>query len=410
MPAFYIHLCGLPYRTFGTAILQVTAQDLSNESRKQSRNRQDRMNVPVLHIINGELYSGAERVQDLLAAGLKEHGFDVGFACIKPDKFPERRAYQDAPIHLVPMRSRLDIACGMRLAGIVRQGGYRIVHTHTPRAALVGRIASALANTPMIHHVHSPTARDTENAGRNRLNTLMERISLTGVARLIPVSRSLAEYVVSEGFSSRIVRSVANGVPTPAPLQPRPLPGPQWVIGSVALFRPRKGIEVLLEALSILFKSGRNIRLRAVGPFETEDYQQKIHGLAQHLGVAHLIDWIGFTRDVNAEFRHMDVFVLPSLFGEGMPMVILEAMATGIPVVASEVEGIPEVLDHGATGLIVPPSNPEALAQSLGDLMDGSQDWSAMRDAAYAVQCEKYSDKSMAAGVAKVYREVLNYD
>lgn len=365
------------------------------------------MAMRILHVINGELYSGAERVQDLLALRLRDYGFEVGFACIKPDKFPGRRMARDAPLHLVPMRSRFDLGCGIELARIVRAEGYKLVHTHTPRAAMVGRVASLLAGMPMVHHVHSPTARDTTNAMRNRINTMMERLSLLRVARLIPVSRSLARYLQEEGYPSERIRMVANGVPTPGPLPAREVPAGEWVIGSVALFRPRKGIEVLIEALSILRREGRAVRLRAVGPFESIEYERLVKGLSERLGVADAIDWTGFTRDVNAEFTRMDVFVLPSLFGEGMPMVILEAMAMGVPVVASEVEGIPEVIENARTGVVVPPSDAPALASAIAALMDGRYDWQAIRQSAWQVQSKGFSDQSMAGGVASVYREVL---
>lgn len=361
----------------------------------------------ILHVINGELYSGAERVQDLLALRLRDFGYEVGFACIKPDKFPERRMAKEAPLHRVPMASRFDVGCGFRLARIVRDAGYKLVHTHTPRAALVGRIASLLAGVPMVHHVHSPTSRDTANVMRNRINALMERVSLTGVARLVPVSRSLENHLRGEGVAPEKIRMVANGVPTPGPLPARDVPVEEWAIGSVALFRPRKGIEVLIEALAMLRQQGRSVRLRAVGPFETAAYEADMLALANRLGVADAIDWTGFTQDVNAEFARMDAFVLPSLFGEGMPMVILEAMAVGVPVAASDVEGIPEVLEHGRTGLVVPPADAQALAGALADLMDGRHDWSAMREAAYESQRSRFSDRSMAEEVAKVYREIL---
>jgi glycosyltransferase involved in cell wall biosynthesis len=306
------------------------------------------------------------------------------------------------------MRGRLDLGCAARLARIVREEGYHLIHTHTPRAALVGRIASLLTGVPMVHHVHSPTARDTEGGMRNRINTIAERLSLLGVKRLIPVSRSLEGYLVGEGYSRAIIRAVPNGVPTPGPLPDRAAPGDEWVIGVVALFRPRKGIEVLVEAASLLKKAGQRFRIRAVGGFETPEYEASIKALARQIEVADCIDWTGFTRDVNAEFARMDVMVLPSLYGEGMPMVILEAMATGVPVVSSEVEGVPEVLEQGATGLMVAPGEAAPLADALRALMMRQYDWVAMRARAYDAQVERFSDASMARKVGDVYREVVS--
>ncbi|MBN1008735.1 glycosyltransferase [Amphritea pacifica] len=365
------------------------------------------MKTRILHIINGDLYSGAERVQDLLALRLPEFGYDVGFACVKEGKFPKMRMAKEAPLHLVPMKSRFDLGIAFSLARKIRDEDYALVHTHSPRAALVGRVASFLAGVPMVHHVHSPTSRDTEDPLRNRINTVIERFSLTGVKRLLPVSKSLERYLKSQGILSGKIRMVANGVPTPGQLPVREPPRTEWVIGSVALFRPRKGLEVLVEAIALLRDNGRSVRLRAVGPFETLAYENEIKSLADSLGVADNIDWVGFTQNVNYELTKLDAFVLPSMFGEGMPMVILEAMAMGVPVVASDVEGIPEVLEQSCTGLIVPPGDANALAITLDDLIGGRYAWAAMRKAAYGKQSLLFSDRSMAEGVSKVYQEIL---
>lgn len=121
-----------------------------------------------------------------------------------------------------------------------------------------------------------------------------------------------------------------------------------------------------------------------------------------------MIDWVGFAQNVNAEFTKMDILVLPSLFGEGMPMVILEAMATGVPVVASDVEGIPEVLGHGKSGLVVPAGDVKQLADVIAELIDNKYDWRAMREDAYQLQTANFSDYSMAKGVARVYDVILD--
>lgn len=362
--------------------------------------------IKIMHVINGEFFSGAERVQDVLALRLPNYGYEVGFVCIKPVKFSACRS-SAVPLFEAPMKSKFDLAPAWKIARIVKQDGYALLHTHTPRAALVGRVAAWLAGVPLVHHVHSPTTRDTESAWRNRKNAIMERLSLIGVARLIPVSKSLEIYLRKQGWPSARINMVANGVVTPGALPDRPGPKLEWVIGSVALFRPRKGMEVLIQALAKLCQMGQAVRLRAVGPFETIEYEKTIKEMAVRLGVADAIDWIGFTQDVNAEFAKMDVLVLPSLFGEGMPMVILEAMAMGVPVVASDVEGIPEVLEHGRTGLIIPAGDAEQLAVVLADLINNKYDWSAVRKEAYRLQVASFSDCSMAQSVAHVYDAIL---
>jgi len=365
------------------------------------------MGTPILHVINGEFYAGAERVQDLLALRLDAMGYEVGFACVKPDQFPEKRVAKGVPLYLVPMRSQFDIKVGFELARIIRERGYMLVHTHTPRAALVGRIASLLTRVPMVHHVHSPTSRDTESLGRNFINSLIERITRIGISRVVPVSKSLEAHLMREGVKPGKIRMVANGVPTPGALPVRDVPGSEWVIGSVALFRPRKGIEILIEALAILHQKGFRVRLRAVGEFETEAYRLRVIDMAKRNGVESFIDWIGFSRNVDSELAIMDVLVLPSLFGEGMPMVVLEAMALGVPVIASSVEGIPEVLENNVSGLLVTPGDVTGLANALARLIADRSSWTEMREAAYLKQCAEFSDHAMAKRMAEVYREIL---
>ncbi len=149
------------------------------------------------------------------------------------------------------------------------------------------------------------------------------------------------------------------------------------------------------------------MRLRAVGSFETAGYEAAIRALARRLGLEGAIDWIGFTRNVNRELAKIDVFVLPSLFGEGLPMVILEAMATGLPVVASRVEGVPLAVAHRQTGLLVDPGSVSQLARAIEEIISGEVDYVALSRGARLRHSESFSDEKMAAGVAAVYRDVL---
>jgi glycosyltransferase involved in cell wall biosynthesis len=362
----------------------------------------------VLHLINGQHYAGAERVQDLLADRLPALGFEVGFACLKPDRFPALRHTRRALLHRVPMRTRFDLRAAWRVAAIVRCKQYRLIHAHTPRSALVGRLAASLARVPMVYHVHSPASRDTTRRLRNRINATIERWSLRGARRLIPVSSSLAGHLEALGVAHSRIRVVPNGVPSRQPAWRRPPPRGLWTLGTVALFRPRKGVEVLLDALAILNREQLPVRLRAVGSFETDGYAASIEDRVARLGLADLVHWTGFQSDIAGELAAMDLFVLPSLFGEGLPMVVLEAMAAGVPVVATSVEGVPEAVRDGRDGVLARPGDPEDLARAIARVVRGDLNWERLRDSALARQAADFSDTSMAAGVARVYREVLD--
>jgi glycosyltransferase involved in cell wall biosynthesis len=363
--------------------------------------------LKVLHIINGEHYAGAERVQDLLAARLPQLGFEVSFAALKPGQFGARRAATDAPLFEAAMRSRFDLRAAWPLAKRIHAENYALIHAHTPRSALIGRLASWLSGVPMVYHVHSPATRDTTHHWRNLASAWTERASLVGVPRIIAVSESLGRHLRGQGYAAERITVVHNGVPAASRLDERAAPGENWTFGVVALFRPRKGLEVLLQALALLKNRGRNVRLRAIGTFETPDYESEIHRQTATLDVADRIEWVGFAPDVPAQLMRIDALVLPSLFGEGLPMVVLEAMAHGTVVVASAVEGVPEAIRDRIDGLLVPPGDPAALARAMTELVTHQVSWSKLRAAAFDRHAAAFSDVMMARGVAEVYRQVL---
>lgn len=337
---------------------------------------------------------------------IPEFGYKVGFACVKPDKFPKVRQSTDAELFETRMYNKFDILCAGRVAKVFRQHGFKLLHAHTPRTLLIGSLAARRLGCPLVYHVHSPVGRDSERGWTNRINTWIESWSLRRVDRMICVSSSLAEYMKELGHDPNKLRVVNNGVPAIDDLPQRDEPSGTWTIGTMALFRPRKGTEVLLDALRILKDQEHEVRLRAVGPFETEDYKREILQRVDQLGIADMIDWTGFQKDVDSQLQQMDLFVLPSLYGEGLPMVVLESMANGVPVVASRVEGIPEAIRDGVDGLIFEPGSADDLAEKLNQLLGQQEAWRTMRASALQRQKESLSDTSMARGVAQVYDEL----
>ena len=363
--------------------------------------------VLVLHVITGEFYAGAERVQALLADRLPEFGYRASFVCLKRGKFLEALEKSPHPCRAVTMRSRLDVLRNARtIARHARDTNCRLIHTHTPRGALVGSLSASLAGLPMVHHVHSPTSRDSARKLINGINALVERASLRRARALIPVSESLANDLRARGYGDGRIMPIPNGVAL-CDLPPKPARRGELTVGTVALFRPRKGTEVLLRALARLVAQGRAVRLRAVGPFETPEYERSVRALCRSLGLDARVEWRGFRQDVAAELAAMDVMVLPSLFGEGMPMVVLEAMAVGLPVVATRVEGVPEVVRDGQDGLLVQPGDDAALADALGRLAAEPSLIEAMGASGRRRQRETFSDVAMAERLSRLYDRVL---
>jgi len=355
--------------------------------------------------VNGEHYAGAERVQDLLAQRLGKFGYRVGFACLKRGQFAATRKCSVAPVYDVAMTNRFDLSPASRLARFIRYEGYRLIHTHTARSAVIGKLASILAGVPLVHHVHSPTTCDTTYRVRNWINCQVERIVLRRANALIAVSEAVGNYVREQGFS---VFVVPNGVPARHSVPARDPAKADWTLGMIALFRPRKGLEILIEALVLLRSRDLPVRLRAVGSFETPEYENRIRRLASQRNLESAIDWVGFASDIDRELTSLDLLVLPSLFGEGLPMVVLEAMSAGLPVVASAVSGVPEAVRDGVEGLLVQPGDPAALASAIGRFVSREVSWNELRSRARQRHSECFSDLRMAADVARVYDSVLS--
>ena len=364
--------------------------------------------IRVLHLINGEHYSGAERMQDLLAQALPRWGCQVGFVALKAGRFAAQRSSQDAPLETIEMRSRFDRHVARRITAWAQGGGYHVLHAHTPRTLLVGQRVARQTGLPLVYHVHSPAGRDSTRGWQNRVNQWVESRCLRRVAAMICVSQSVARYMESLGHERSKIRVVPNGVPKSRQSLMRRRPKGEWTLGTVALFRPRKGVEVLLDAVAELKRRGTNVRLLAVGPFEAATYQAEVLARAAALDIASQIEWTGFASDVESHLKRMDLFVLPSLFGEGLPMVVLEAMAVGVPIIASRVEGIPEAIRHGLDGLVCEPGDAVDLAARIRSVIDGEIDWLRMSRSAQERQRRSFSETSMARNVAAVYREVLS--
>jgi glycosyltransferase involved in cell wall biosynthesis len=173
------------------------------------------------------------------------------------------------------------------------------------------------------------------------------------------------------------------------------------VIGSAGRLTRQKGYTYLLRALPTLLDRVPNARLVLIGEGELRNVLQDE---AAALGVSKYILFVGATPNVPGYLRQLDVFVLPSLW-EGLPTVILESMICGVPVVASDIPGVRELICHGETGWLVPPADPTALADALADaLQDPAERARRARQALPRVA--DFTMGAVAARYAQIYRRI----
>lgn len=364
-----------------------------------------------LHVVNGEYYAGAERVQDLLARHLPEAGCDVGFACVKADQFPLKRQSRDVPLVRTPMRHPWSRRAVRDIARTMREEKYDIIHSHTPRSLWAAARVAKVVGCPLVHTMHDVFLGQPTHVARKVLNryTISRLRDADFVTTVSNSTRQLAE----ELKLGKRRRMICNGVAAARPEFNRARPGDDpgrrcWNLGTVALIRPCKGIEVMVRAMARLQRRGCPARATVVGTFDTPQYQQEVLGLVERLGVTDLIDFSGFTTDVPARLEQFDLFLIPSVGPEGLPMVMLEAMAHSLPTVGSAVAGIADVIRPGVDGILFPPGDDKALADAVENFVAGKVDWLSMAQAARLRHAGEFSVQRMASEYAKVYREATD--
>ncbi|MFO0891133.1 MAG: glycosyltransferase [Isosphaeraceae bacterium] len=229
-----------------------------------------------------------------------------------------------------------------------------VVHTHDQRSLIYAAPAARLAAVKLI--VHTRHGRDVRSTGRQR--AVVRHLSRL-VDRFVCVSADVAALSMADGIAPRRIETILNGIDTQRFSYSGPNPGGPVV--AVARLSPEKDIANLVRAAAIARRSDPGLRIQVAGGGPRRG---ELDLLVRELGVDEIVTLLGETRDVRSVMMRGSIFVLPSR-SEGISLTLLEAMASGLPTVATRVGGSPEIVVEGETGLLVPPADPEALAGAL---------------------------------------------
>ena len=335
-------------------------------------------------------------------------GLDAGILVL--DQLGGNHPFVDASrssglaVTVLPSGDKHYLAEARAVAGALDAGAWDVLHTHGYHADLVGLVAAWRAHRKVASTVHGETGGDW----KNRTYEFIQRQALRRFDRVISVSAPLTERLVSSGVPrARIVtmRNAFAATPGPDRVAARTalgLPGQGFRIGWVGRLSSEKGPDIMLEALALV--KGAEVRLSMVG-----DGPQRapLALLADTLGIAPRVTWHGAVKDAGSLLAAFDVIVLSSRT-EGTPMVLLEAMTAGVPVVATAVGGVPDVVSD-AEALLVPSEWPDALAEAMRRIMS---DPAAAQDR--AGNARRRADESFAVGPwlarhAALYAEMLDH-
>lgn len=366
--------------------------------------------MKVLVVINELELGGAER---LVHDQLIHPAFtaDVKVICLdRMGPLAESLLARGVDVQLLGMRGRLDIRAIPRLRRVFRAWCPDVVHLHLARSGILGRLASVRMPHRLVYTEHNIWSRYPRlirhaNASTFHLNHGVAAVSkavrdqiLAGLrwppdtSRVAVIGNAVDVDQIEKSALTRSDSRHRMGVPDDA-----------LVVGNIANLFARKGQEFLIMAAAEICRRDNRVRFVVIGEGdEREALERQIH----RLGLEEHVLLLGAVRDAYRLLRGFDVFVLSSRF-EGMPVALLEAMALGIPAVATSVGGIPEVIIQGETGIVVPPEDVSSLEAALTRFLSDAEFRRSAGEAARRRVAERYSMPAFVQAYDALYRSVL---
>jgi glycosyltransferase involved in cell wall biosynthesis len=320
----------------------------------------------VLQVVEANV-GGVKSVLQELVPALVRVGFDVTVA-YSPRRGSESeeaaKTYAESGAHVIPVGMRRsiepwsDIRSLANLVSLMRGGDYQIVHCHSSKAGVLGRIAARASRVPRC--LYSPHGFALDGA-RTRLTAWffagIERMLIPWTSRLVAVSKYEARQASKLGVPQESLSVIPNGVR--GYLQPRRERERILRFGGAGRLVRQKGFDVLIQAFHEVWRKYPETQLVIAGE---GPMRHRLRRTADQLGVP--VELPGPVRPLQDFFDSIDVFVHPARW-ESMPLVLLEAMGAGVPVVATTVGGISEIVEHDKSGLLVAPDDPKSLAASM---------------------------------------------
>lgn len=320
--------------------------------------------LKVAHVTLGLEMGGQEKLLVEFARHANRDRFDLHFVVLG------RRGPLAGAIEECGWTVRtLDFPEGVRpdlilcLAKLFRRGGFDVIHTHDDRPLVYGAPAARLGGVPTVIHTHHHGKLPRVSERQAHLVRFASRF----VRDFVCVSQDSARYVIASGVARKKTRVRHNGID----LSRFSYVGPNAAGPALAVARlsPEKGIDVLLRAAVQVLRAVPQFRLQIAG---NGPCFAQLERQAHDLKLTDAVQFLGEVRDVAELLARSRLFILPS-FSEGISLTLLEAMARGLPVVATRVGGVPEVVVDGETGLLVPAHEVNALARGIVSLWNDAE-------------------------------------
>lgn len=307
-----------------------------------------------------------------------------------------------------------DIHAFLEILQVVKRGDFHIIHSHGSKSGLYNRIATKIAGVPLsIHTVHLFSFHESQNPVLNKFFVICERVMAKMTDHIITVSKHLQMQAVSLKIAELTkITAIPNGVPlarfgnaAPTKILERHVDVEESapVIGTVGRLVEQKGHKDLLEAFQNVQKRIPRTKLVLVGD---GPLRQRLERLAKALEIRNCVQFLGTQRNVEDILKTFSIFVLPS-YWEGLPLALMEAMASGIPVVATDIAAHREIVTHEENGVLTPVGEPKRLADSIIYVLSNPEKAHLMGANARQTIFEKHDETLMVRAIQETYMKLL---
>lgn len=362
----------------------------------------------VLHLIDTTGPGGAETVCLQVAHGLQERGWDARIALTGPGWVLDRAQELMLPVDVVETKRRLDLRYALGLRRLVRNHGIRLIQAHLFSPAVYASAVGAWTGTPVVATFHGVS--DVESggfAGRQRYSLVGRR------ARVVCVSESLRRQLALGGvIASGTIEVIHNGVDLAAfpgrdgaAVRVRQdVPADAMLVGALGNIRPAKDYANLLRAAAAI--DHPRVHFAIVGQ-QTPPLYDELVALRARLGLEDRVAFWGFCDDVPDVMAAFDLLAISSR-SEGFSIAAIQAMAAGLPVVATRSGGPEEIVTDGEDGLLVPPGDPAALAAAIRRVIDSASVGKRLGQRARQTAGDRFSLDRTLDRYERLYEEILD--
>jgi len=357
----------------------------------------------------------------------------IGEKRIKEKPIEAEILKRDFKVKKFRMRPGLNYLGTMEILRFAHKEGFHILHSHGYKGnILFGLLPRKLRKIPMVTTLHGWTS--TNGFSKMRLYEWLDRKSLKYIDSVVLVSNAMKYQPKLKDLKDINFHVIPNGIPIPEnrinesikqrfnQSQTQETQATQqtqatrnldsdildfclkgFTIGSIGRLSAEKGYKYLIEALRLLINEGLDARLTIIGEGYEREYLERS---AAQSDLSNRVLMPGYREDAKQYLPFLDVYAIPSLT-EGLPLTLLEAMQAKVPIVASKVGGIPEVLDNGRSGLLVKPCKPDAFAEAISLLSSDKNLAKQMTNIAYQQVTTHYASKNMALGYLDIYKGLI---